>query len=61
MESLARGSEFGWEGERGSIGVVRVPLVVEQLRSGLVVLVVELEWRKLPPGLITPEVGSPDL
>ena len=45
-------------GDRGNIGVVLVPLVVEQL-SGLVVL--ELEWRKLPPGLITPEVGSEDL
>ena len=52
-----RGREFGCEGERGIIGVVRVAaLFVEQLR-GLVVL--ELEWRKLPPGLITPEVGSP--
>ena len=59
MESLARGSEFGWEGERGKIGVVLVlALLVEQL-SGLVVL--ELDWRKLPPGLITPEVASPDL
>ena len=60
MESLDNGREFGWEGERGSIGVVRVPLLVEQLRSGLVVLEL-LEWRKLPPGVITPEVGSPDL
>ena len=58
MESLARGREFGCEGERGSIGVVRVPLLVEQLR-GLVVLA--LEWRKLPPGLKTPEGRSPDL
>ena len=58
MESLARGREFGCEGERGSIGVVRMPLLVEQLR-GLVVL--ELEWRKLAPGLVTPEGRSPDL
>ena len=61
MESLARGREFGWEGERGRIGVVLVlALLLNEQLSGLVVLV-ELDWRKLPPGLTIPELASPDL
>jgi len=48
LESLARGREVGWEGDLGRIGVVLVPLFVEQLR-GLTVL--EVEWRKLALGL----------
>ena len=48
LESLARGREVGWEGDLGRIGVVLVPLFVEQLR-GLTVL--DVEWRKLSLGL----------